>query len=825
MGQSTVGLRRHAVHLLVVAVAVSSGIQCEGGMATIDPPLFQVESEIMEPIHSILGDLELREPSLKCWEAGCKEAVHTNETQPAPQIPFQPAPLPTWIVPPDGSFQVEVITPGTANWISIGLRRDDGTESVDYYRFQSPSTWAPGTHSLLDIPVGHGPLTHYTVEIRYGLNSTESFPLSLPVIYGQPVVDSGLLLASSPLTTDGQFKKLFGSCGGAATFSASLKLTQSGSSLTLVNLATGETSTGVIGADGHFEVHSPGGAERYLGLIDAHGVGGVLLWKFTPAGCAEVYLASLTGPNTGPAFTLGIVPSEVSTAAGGPATGADITLVRSGGFINGVELTIDPTDPGISASLSVGAIGDAQSGLVSHLTVSAAAGTPPGRYLVAVRGKATGLPDAITVLAVNVASTGGSFSLLVAPSTVTVNAGGTGSSTGVNVQRIPPYGGAVALAVEGLPAGASATVTPNPIPVGYSSASIHLSATAATAAGSYPLTVRASGPGATDQTMPLSLTVQSTAASFALALDSSAIHVIQGASGDALVRVRRANFAGAVTLVATSANSITSSFVPNPVAIPDTTAVGTFTVPAALAPGSYTVTINGTTSGSVADQLVQLTVIVVPPLPPPSFTLSVDSTTLHTFQDSSRSTAVRIQRVNFTGTVTLTATLVPVGMTTDFAPTTLTVAESLATLTVTAGDSLAVGLYNLRITASSPGMPDQDRGLFVDVQYRDRGFSLHLNPDRLILHPGETGSTTITATRYDPGGAITLSDSLSLGLPAFTFVFSPNPIAAGDSTATIQITVPADAPANAAAPRPYTIYGITPDGRWTYAFGDVIITP
>ena len=103
-------------------------------------------------------------------------------------------------------------------------------------------------------------------------------------------------------------------------------------------------------------------------------------------------------------------------------------------------------------------------------------------------------------------------------------------------------------------------------------------------------------------------TLTEPAGSFTLALSSSALTVAPGGSTTATVTIAPTNFSGAVSLTVEGAPvGITAAFNPTPAT---SSSVLTITTVAALAPGSYTLTVRGTASG-MADRTATLTVNVV----------------------------------------------------------------------------------------------------------------------------------------------------------------------------------------------------------------------
>jgi hypothetical protein len=215
-----------------------------------------------------------------------------------------------------------------------------------------------------------------------------------------------------------------------------------------------------------------------------------------------------TGTNPTPAIGISVTPTSLSLAQGANGT-VTATVSRSGGFAGNIDLSLEGAPTGVTGSFTPSSV--TGSFTTSTLTVTAAASTAPGNYNLTVRAKGTGVTDQTAAVALTVtAAATPSFSVGVAPTSLNLAQGAAGTST-VTITRANGFAGAVNLAVSGAPAGL--TVTPNPasIAAGSTTSTLNVSAGASTAAGTYPITVTASGTGVSNQTATLS--VQVTAAS------------------------------------------------------------------------------------------------------------------------------------------------------------------------------------------------------------------------------------------------------------------------------------------------------------------------
>src|SRR6185437_903580 len=164
----------------------------------------------------------------------------------------------------------------------------------------------------------------------------------------------------------------------------------------------------------------------------------------------------------------------------------------------------------------------------------------------------------------------------------------------------------------------------------------------------------------------------------------------------ASVTITRTNFTGAVTLSLGSAPAgVTGSF--SPAAPTGTNSTLTLSVGAAVTPGVYDVTVDGT--GAPGNRATPLTLTVSAA---PNYALSLAPAALTIGQGASGSTTVTITRTNFSGSVTLTLGNAPAGVTGSFDPAAPTGTSSA--LTVSVGAAVTPGVYNLTVDgAATPG--------------------------------------------------------------------------------------------------------------------------
>jgi subtilisin family serine protease len=289
---------------------------------------------------------------------------------------------------------------------------------------------------------------------------------------------------------------------------------------------------------------TPGGTARYT--VSVAGVNGftdaVTLslaglsaaqarWSFTPpvvsggSGSSQLdvtttadlapgsYLLTLTGTNGStsrsayatlvvpapPNFTVAAAPASRTVPAGDTTT-YTVTVGTLNGFTGNVALSLTGLPGGVgSSAFSPTSVVGAGS---SQLTITTPATAPPGTYPLAVTGTSGSLSHTATVM---LTVTARDFTLSASPSTVTVSRGQTASYT-VSVGSVGGYTGSVSLSVTGLPAGASATFSTNPVGTPGSS-TLRVRTTSSTPRAAFTISVIGTA-GALVHQVPVTLTVR-----------------------------------------------------------------------------------------------------------------------------------------------------------------------------------------------------------------------------------------------------------------------------------------------------------------------------
>ncbi|MCW5942863.1 MAG: hypothetical protein KIS66_11555 [Fimbriimonadaceae bacterium] len=228
----------------------------------------------------------------------------------------------------------------------------------------------------------------------------------------------------------------------------------------------------------------------------------------------------------------------------------------------------------------------------------------------------------------------------------------------------------VAMAIAGLPAGATASFNPNPVPLRSSGHDTLLTVvtSAATPAGTYPLTVSATG-GNVTRTRPATLVVSAVAPGFNLRGGGQAA-VAPGGTAVFDIGVSRSNPQDvrsgdqvSLRVLSGAHPSMTTSFDTNPVTLGATEFVSHLTVVtgSTTPPGAYTLVIEGTNGTETKTTSVSLTVadpgafeLIVTPVDP--FVADEDGVPFGADKEASYTVTMKTPTA-FVGTVDLSWTL------------------------------------------------------------------------------------------------------------------------------------------------------------------------
>ena len=290
-------------------------------------------------------------------------------------------------------------------------------------------------------------------------------------------------------------------------------------------------------------------------------------------------------PNQAPAATI-ISPAANVTVSAGQSVSFSGSGSDPDGTISAYAWTFPGGNPGSSSLASPGG--------VTYST--------PGTYVASFRvtdnGGLTSPPATRTITVPN-------FSLSATPSSRTVAPGGSASYT-ATVSAGTGFTGTVAFSVSGLPSGASASFNPASV-TASGSTTLTVSTTAATPAGSYPLTITGtSGPVVHSVNVTL---VVSVAGDFSISVTPASRTIGRGRSTTYTVTIAATpGLSGTVNLsVSGLPNLATASFSPASI-VQSGTSVLTVTTRKRTTTGTSTLRITGTSGSLVHSTNVTLSV-------------------------------------------------------------------------------------------------------------------------------------------------------------------------------------------------------------------------
>ncbi len=384
-----------------------------------------------------------------------------------------------------------------------------------------------------------------------------------------------------------------------------------------------------------------------------------------------------------PAIALAAAASAQSLVQGTTGTPVGVTVTRQGGFAGAVTVAVDGLPAGITAAVT--SPGTGTSGTV---TFTVGAQVAPARYPLTLRASAAGVttqsaPFELTVTAPP------SFTASIDPTGVTVLRGASGTAT-LSVTRGGGFTGAIATSVTGVPTGV--TITGGTIGSG-SSAVVTFQVAASAPVGVSVLEFSLSAPGLPTRTVPFALLIADPPG-ITLSAAASAQSLVQGTTGTpvGVTVTRQGGFAGAVTVAVDGLPAGITAAVTSPGT--GTSGTVTFTVGAQVAPARYPLTLRASAAG-VTTQSVPFE-LTVTPAAGPGLILNGPSS-VSTTRGGSSDITIGIFRSGWTGSVALTVTGAPSGMTATMVPASTT--ANFAVLRLDIGN-VAIGSYPLVVRAT-----------------------------------------------------------------------------------------------------------------------------
>lgn len=261
--------------------------------------------------------------------------------------------------------------------------------------------------------------------------------------------------------------------------------------------------------------------------------------------------------------------------------------------------------------------------------------------------------------------------------------------------------------------------------------------------------------------------------SFTLSASSTSLTLLQGASGSTTITINPVNgFSSGVSLTASGLPSgVAATFGTNPAttsSLLTLSATGTATI------GTFAITVTGTSGG-----LVSKVTITIKVNPAGDYTLSASPSSLTVTQGTHGATTITVNPLNgFNGSVSLSASGLPSGVTANVNPSSTTAAS---TLTFTASSTAALGTASITITGTSGSLSHVTTVSLTVTP--PPNFTISASPNSLSLARGANLTSTITITPQNGfAGSVHLSAS---GLPrGVSASFSPGSTS-GASTLTL----------------------------------------
>ncbi len=262
-----------------------------------------------------------------------------------------------------------------------------------------------------------------------------------------------------------------------------------------------------------------------------------------------------------------------------------ITVTRTGNFRGEISFSVTGAPTGMTVKFDP--VKTTTTGNETTLTITVGEAVAVQKYtlkVVATSGKLKKeVPLEITV------QVKPDFSLGTTPTALTVKQGASGT-VAVNLTRSATFTGAVALTLEGAPAGVTGTF--NPASATGATSTLTLAVANTAAAGNYTLTIRGKGDGL-DKTARVTLTVEAVP-DFSMTLQPTAVQVKPGESTNVTITLTRTGgFADPIEFEVEGApTGVTATFDPNPA--PAGTATLKISTGATAAAGTYVLRVRGT---------------------------------------------------------------------------------------------------------------------------------------------------------------------------------------------------------------------------------------
>jgi hypothetical protein len=302
-----------------------------------------------------------------------------------------------------------------------------------------------------------------------------------------------------------------------------------------------------------------------------------------------------------PAIAMTLSATSASVQQGVNAT-YTANIARTN-FTAAVTVAVTGAPAGVTPSVT-------NAGDVYTIALAVAGNTAPGTYPL-VTTATGGTLSATATFTLTVTPAPASIRLTANPTAVTVQQGGPGVPTTLNIERISFTGTVVVAVQSGLPAGVTTAVNPTG-PTLATQVTMTFTASGTAAPGTYNVVVQGAGFQAQAGLVTIALTVDPPAPTISISANPSALTVQRGNTGNTTIDIARVNFPTAVTLVATGVPAgVTPTFAQSPTTA--NSSVLSLAVSAAAPTGPHTITVTASGTGVAnATTTVTLTIVAAP---------------------------------------------------------------------------------------------------------------------------------------------------------------------------------------------------------------------
>src|SRR5881296_317486 len=503
---------------------------------------------------------------------------------------------------------------------------------------------------------------------------------------------------------------------------------------------------------------------------------------------------------TGPDFSIYSLPGSLALERG--ATGVSTVYLTSlEGFSGNVSLAVLSNGLNAAATDSTVALSAGGSSSTTIIIQAPGAALPGSYYYVAVEASSGNIHHGIQISVQVIAP---DFTIFSNPAQLSIQSGGSAQST-IQLTSLNGFNGTVALSTFGPGSGnfsspimavlSASNVTLNS--GGFASVVLNITTTPAAAGEVFSVQVTATSDGLVHST---SVYVTVTGPSFMISPSTGFLTVPQGGSSSLNITTSSVNgFSGNVSLTVGFSFGIYGALTPQNITLTpggSVLSILNVTAPSTTVPGFYWVYITGTSGTMIRSTFIQVQVTGV------ALSLTANPTFMILNPGSSGNSTITLNGFGgFSGTISLSASSVPAGLTTNLSPTSVMLnpnsTSATSRLTIIVPNGTASGLYYVEITATSNSFAEN---ITIFVQVIGTDFNLFAYPSSLTLSQGGSASTTLIISGIGGFTGLVNFTAYSLGYaPGLEESFSPLNVTLSQSSpnATLTMTVSAslDTPA------------------------------